>query len=417
MKIKISLLIFLFALSINAQNSFRKASLITKDLKKKEGFIKTFGNIIPKEIVFKKNIDSEAFEKLKTEDLNQLNLGDVDFIRKKVSYEPLDKNMHAKKKNNNNTFNLTTKNLLLKIDLKFENFIFYSFYEKGNEYFFIEQNDKIEFLKFKKIIKGKKNVKIKAFRRQLFKKFSSNIVNKSKTIGKLKYTKNNLLTFFSLYAKKNNYPFKNYSDSFSRSITNAFNITPKIGYLKVNNLIKNEDKSYNSDSQKSNLNFGLDIEYFINSIQKRSSIIFSYTYHLNSKVQSRFAFGAGNPKNSSITNEYQRSAYEVKYRHYFKILKNQYIYLNGGLTLDNSKGEIEYLYEPTNAYIAKLEYEGVNVAFNFGIGYSLYNFHLEMNYVPNLSGDLKTLSDQATNRLWGYERSNMLNISIGYSIF
>lgn len=417
MKIIFFLLFALFTLNINAQNSFRKASLTTNDNQKKEGYIKTFGEIIPEEIIFKKNFDSESFERLKTKDFNQLNLGNVGFIRKEVSYEPLEKNMLAKKKNNNNTFNLTTKNLLLKIHLKFENFIFYSFYEKGNEYFFIEHNNKIELLKFKKIIKAKKSVKIKAFRRQLFKNFSSNIVNKSKTIGKLKYSKDNLITFFTLYAKNNNYSFKNYDNIFSRSFKNAFNIIPKIGYSKVNNLIKNENESYNSGSKKSNLNFGLDFEYFINSIQKRSSIVFSYTYHLNSKTQSKFALGQGNPENSTITSEYQRSTYGMNYRHYFKVLKNHYFYLSGGFTLENSKGKIDYLYEPTNAYIAKLEYEGTNTAFNFGIGYNLYDFYLEINYVPNLSGDLKALSSPSTNGSWSYERNDILNISLGYSIF
>ena len=109
---------------------------------------------------------------------------------------------------------------------------------------------------------------------------------------------------------------------------------------------------------------------------------------------------------------------QLKFRRYFKINNQQFIYLNLGALTHTSIGETKYDYIATNTNIADLKYNNKqnNVALIFGAGYNLNNIYFEANYMPKIEGKFDSQNSIATLADWGYSR-NMFNISISYNIF
>jgi hypothetical protein len=176
--------IFLLFISINsfAQSTFKKGYYVTNEGVKKEGFFMTFGENMPNTITFKENSNSKDYINLNKEEISEVNIGGAKFIQKNISFEILDKDMLSFKQNNNQKFNVTSKKEILTVLLEFDSYTLYSLAFEKNDYFFLESNNKIELLKFKKIITKNKKTDIKEYRKQIFQNFK---LKKSENKGQI----------------------------------------------------------------------------------------------------------------------------------------------------------------------------------------------------------------------------------------
>ena len=397
MKFKIVILFIFVGINTFAQNTFKKGYYINNEGIKNEGYFKSFGKNLPDLLPFKVKANNLEVLQIKKENIATLNINNLEFIKKNVSVELLDEKMFAKKENNTNVFNLTSESLLLKVLLKFNDFTLYSYRHKNNEYFFLETQGNLEFLKYKKVKKNNRKVDLRKYATQIIERFNIIDLQNQKIIANLKYKEVDLVNFFTEYAKQNKYTYKKYERYLNRDFKDAFNITPKLGYSFNSQSVKTINNKLETSFKENHINYGLDIEFFFNTLFKKSSIIFSYTYYNEIKKDGYFSFVASN--DSETFNSLKMNTINLKYRHYFKIHKNQYLYADAGFLLHSSKGKVESIYTPTNAYISNLKYNSDenNLAFSIGLGYNYNN-------------------SNATSDSWHLDR-NLLNLTIGYSIF
>lgn len=417
MKLKITMIFLFIGLSSIAQSTFKKGYFIDNDGVKKEVFFMSHGKRLPHEIIYKEKQNSLETKLLKKTELSELKVEDIKFLKKEVSVEFLDKNMVAKKENNTTVFKLNSKQLLLRVLLEFNDFTLYSYYHDDNDYFFVETKEGIELLKYKKITKDNKKIQVRDFRKQLLTKFKVIDSKNQGKIGAVKYKERDFVSYFLKYAVENNYSYKKYNSSFvTRDFKDAFNITPKLGYSLNSQSTKTKNNNFETSFDESQISFGVDIEYFFNSTVKKSSLILSYTYHNEINSEGKFSFASLN--DSDVSNTLKIGSVHFKYRQYFRLLKQQYVFANVGVLSYRSIGKTKYTFIPTGASIANLEYSNDQneVTFSLGLGYSYNNVYLELNYIPKMKGIFDSLHSNATTDDWLYDRS-LLNFSIGYAIF
>lgn len=416
MKLKIFILILFIGLNTIAQSTFKKGYFINNEEVKTEGFFMSYGADLPDILSFKLEPTSLEVIQIKKKNIVALKINNLEFIKKKVSVELLDEGMYAKKENNTNVFNLSSETLLLKVLLKFEDFTLYSYRYKNNEYFFIESQGELEFLKYKKVKMNSRKVDIRNYITQILERFNIIDLQNQKTLEKLKYKEVDLVSFFTEYANQKKYTFIKYDRYLNRDFKDAFNITPKLGYSFNSQSVKTINDKIRTSFNENHIDFGLDIEFFFNTLLKKSSIIFSYTHYNEINNEGNFSFVALN--DSEFFNSLKMNTINLKYRRYFRILKNQYLYVDGGFLLHSSNGKVESIYTPTNAHISDLEYNSDknNLAFSLGLGYNYNNMSLELSYIPKMTGSFDSFTSNATTDSWQFDRS-LLNLSIGYSIF
>ena len=415
-KLKIFILFLFIGLNTIAQSTFKKGYLINNEGVRKEGFFMTFGENLPDLLSFKEKQNSLEVIQIKKTDIFELKINNLKFIKKNVSVELLDDKMFAKKENNTSVFNLSSETFLLKKLLKLSDYTLYSYHDKNNRYIFIESQGKIEFLRYKKVIKNNRKVYIRKFVSQIIKEFDIIDSKNHNALAKLKYNENDLVNFFIEYVNQNIYIYKKYDISLNRDFKDAINITPKLGYSFNSQSVKTINDKLKTSLNENHINFGLDIEFFLNTFLKKSSIIFSYTYYNEINKEGNFSFVASN--DSKTFNSLKINTIDLKYRCYFRIFKNQYIYADAGFLLHSSKGKVEYIFTNTNAHISDLEYNNNdnNLAFSLGLGYNYNNMYLGLSYVPKMTGSFDSFTSNATSDSWQFDR-NLLNLTIGYSIF
>ena len=396
-----------------AQSTFREGHFINSEKVKKKGYFMSFGTNIPNEIKFKEQQNSKETILIKRSILSELHIEDTKFIRKDVAIEVLDDNMLAQKENNSIVFRLNSKNVLLTVLLEFNGNTLYSYQDHNNIYFFIETKAGIEFLKYKKIIKNNKQIKVNDYRKQLLGRFKIIDAKNEGIIGGIKYKEDDLVNYFLKYAKQNNFSYTKYNSYEARKFKDAINITPKIGYYFSSQSTNTNNNNFASSFQVSQISLGLDVEFFFNTVFKKSSIILSYLHY--TEIDNTGVFSFGTPNDSEVINTIKMSDLNLKYRQYFRLFHNQYLYANMGVLIHNTSGKIRYTFIPTNANITDLEY-GSKLTFSLGFGYNFKNIYLDLNYLPKMSWDLVSSNSSATRETWQNSRS-LLNLSIGYSIF
>ncbi|WP_397446295.1 hypothetical protein [Polaribacter sp. R77954] len=427
----LTILFLFFSTIICSQNSFRKASLLTKDNVKIMGYVKTFGAELPNDLVFKKDLSTNAYEILNTNNFKELKVGNSKFILGKVSFETLNPKMMAQKEHNTKSFNLTEKECLLKVILETDQISLLSYNENNNEYFFIKNGNTFEFLRYKVILANTKKIEIKHYRNQLAKNYAKNVKGKEKIFSKIKYDFNSLKNFFERYAKSNNLSIKKHNYSFDRNFKNIFNLTPKLGYSQLNqSYVADTNSQFFKKTNNSSFAFnaGIDLEYFFNTIEKKSSLVFSYKYYVNTNIEDDFSTDNSNGY-SRIDDEFQINTFGLNYRHYFKFGKKNYFYADAGLTFNKTKGNVNFFPLANNPNSLNLNYSpSSQMAFNCSLGcVILDNLYLEINYIPSLNGKLNSEvlfgapSSGNEGRLIRFEednkRDNIFNLSLGYSIF
>tara|TARA_R110000868_G_scaffold4211_7_gene26502 strand:- start:32156 stop:33406 length:1251 start_codon:yes stop_codon:yes gene_type:complete len=416
MKLKITMIILLIGFNAIAQSTFKEGYFINNAGEKKEGFFMSFGKQIPDVIIFKESQNSLTTNQLEKAELSEIVIGDTKIVKKDVFIEYLDKNMVAKNENNTMIFNLTSQKLLLNVLLEFNDFTLYSWNNNDNEYFFIESKDGIELLKYKKITNNNITTGINDYKKQLLINFELSDSRNQGILGGVKYKESDFTNYFLSYAEQHNYPFEKYNPDNSRDFKDAINITPKLGYSFISQTTKTEDNSFETSFDESQISFGLDIELFFNAKFKKSSVILSYMHHNKIDKQGEFSFTQ--PNDSQVYNTLTMNDIQLKYRQYFKLTYNQYLYVNAGLLGHISKGGTEYAFTQTNAKFADLKYDNNqnNLTFSLGIGYNFNNIYFELNYIPKIKANYETLSNVSTSSGWQYERS-VINLSLGYAIF
>lgn len=417
MKKTIFILVVGFYLQSFAQTTFKKGYFINLEGEKKEVYIKAFGAEKPSKIYYQENLNSNKVLEKSTNEILEINVYDIiKFIKKEVSIEFLEKGMKAKTKNNSEIFKTENKNLVLKVLIETEDFSLLSYLdeETNDRYFFIESKNQVNLLEYKVIKENTKSKKIKNFRKFIFQNYK--IENSKLNVGKLNYDSNDFKKYFRQYINSLNKNLQQYS-SFERDFKDAFNITPTIGYSFLNQDNINETSSFNSTFKTNHINIGLDIEYLLNNLEKKSAFVFSINYLINSDNEEDYSFGQGNPNNSTIVNELSLITLDLKYRYYITLKQNNTFFLNAGIGGHFSSGKTTYTFNPTNAFIADLKYNNVNpIHFSLGAGYNFKKYYLQASYIPKFKGDFDSLTSEATNGKWNYERS-LFNISLGYSIF
>jgi hypothetical protein len=381
---------------------------------KKESFFMTFGKNLPDLLTFKDKQNFLEVIQIKNTDIFELKINNLKFIKKNVSVELLDDKMLAKKENNTTVFNLSSETFLLKELLKFSDYTLYSYQDKNNEYIFIESQGKIEFLKYKKVKKNNKKVGIGKFVSQIRKEFDIIDLKNQKILTQLKYNEDDLVNFFIEYTKQKKQIYNKNDTSVNRDFKDVFNITPKLGSSFNSQSVKTINDKLKNSLNENNINLSLDIEFFFNTLLKKSSIIFSYTHYNEINKEDTFSFSASN--DSNIFNYLKMNTISLKYRQYFRIRKNQYIYADAGFLVHSSKGKVESIYTPTNAQISYLKYNSDenNLAFSLDLGYN--NMYLNLSYIPKMTGSFDSFTSNATSDSWQFNR-NLLNFTIGYSIF
>ncbi|TMM28876.1 hypothetical protein FDT66_13305 [Polaribacter aestuariivivens] len=412
---KIVLTLLLVSLNSFAQSTFRKGFMKTKADTKIDAYIMVFGYNIQEKVYYKTNKNSSKIHEISVEELNELSTEKTKYIRKQVSIEFLEKNMYAKNQNNSNKFNLSTANLFLKIELDAKNFTFYSYEKDGNEYYFVEKNNTINWLEFKKIKNNNKTFEVRNYRKQLLDEYKLKSVNKRGYIGSIKYKKKSLIEYFLKYANDENINSKNFSKiTDSRDLKDLISITPKIGYSFYNQDTKAvQSNSFNSSFNSNNLNVGLDIELFFNTIYKKNSFIFSLQHHFKSETKDSINFGASSPVNVEIANNIGLTNLILSYRHYFKISDEKYIYSNAGVAYNLHSGSTKYTYTNGNEE-ANLTYNNTYSLF-LSVGLNIKKYTVELNFMP-ISGDFKSKTDNEGISDWKFKRS-VLSFNIGYEIF
>jgi hypothetical protein len=318
------------------------------------------------------------------------------------------------KKNNTTVFNLSSETFLLKELLKFSDYTLYSYQDKNNEYIFIESQGKIEFLKYKKVKKNNKKVGIGKFVSQIREEFDIIDLKNQKILTQLKYNEDDLVNFFIEYTKQKKQIYNKNDTSVNRDFKDVFNITPKLGSSFNSQSVKTINDKLKNSLNENNINLSLDIEFFFNTLLKKSPIIFYYTHYNEINKEDTFSFSASN--DSNIFNYLKMNTINLKYRQYFRIRKNQYIYADAGFLVHSSNGKVESIYTPTNAQISDLKYNSDenNLAFSLDLGY--YNMYLNLSYIPKMTGSFDSFTSNATSDSWQFNR-NLLNFTIGYSIF
>ncbi len=414
MKLKIFILFLFVGLNVTSQNTFKKGYFINNKGVKREASFMTFGAYLPDLLSFKGKQNSLEVMQIKKTEISELKINNHKFIKKNVSVELLDEKMFAKKENNTIFFNLSSETFLLKALLKFSDFTLYSYHYKNNEYFFIESMNKLEFLKYKKVKKNNRKAEIRKFVEQIIERFDITDSKNQKKIAKLRYKEEDLISFFIEYSKQKKYTYKQYDTYLNRDFKDAFNITPKLGYSFNSQSVKTINDNFKNSFNENHFNFGLDIELFFNTLFKKSSIILSYIYYNEVNNEGDFSFATSN--DSEVFNTLKMNTINLKYRHYFRTFKNQYLYVDAGFLIHSSNGKVEYIFKPTNAHIADLEYNKNNLALSLGIGYNYNNLYLELNYIPKMTGSFDSFTSNATTDNWQFDRS-LFNLTIGYSIF
>lgn len=414
---KITFLLIFISVNAFAQTTFKKGYFITKDNQKNEVYFKAFGEEIPDKIVYKDSLGSDIFMSTLTSNIIELVIPNTSkFLRKKISVELLKKGM--KSKNNSKKFILEEKELLLKVLLETNTIKVLSYLDQeNNRYIFIEDKNVLKFLEYKIINFENKKLIIKSYKNYLLK--NNEIISSKQKIdfGKLKYTEKDMVDYFTKYAESNSDSIKVYKGHF-RKLTDILNITPKIGYSTFNHKTINENSSYNTDFIESQLNVGLDFEYFFNTDIKKSSILFSIQYHLDTKNEGDFAFGTRSPINTKTYHDFSTYNLDLKYRHYFKLKQHHYLFLNLGFGYQKTNGTTDYIFNENNIKIADLDFnnDDNDLYFSLGAGYNFKNLFLGFDFTPKIKGNYDAINPTATSGDWTYERS-LLNISIGYSIF
>jgi len=413
---KLTILSLLLTMITFAQSSFKEGHYIKKNNSKEVGLFRSFGANLPEELEFKEKENSIDTKTVITEELSELKIDDAWYKRKNVLIEYLGENMLASTENNVKTFNLESYPLFLSLLLEFKNLTLYSYTKDSNDYFFIERNGEIKLLEYKTIVLNGRQVKIRNFVDQLIKSLSPLNPELYMKIGSLKYEEDSLVQFLIDYANQENHDYSVYNPGVSRNLKDAFNITPKIGYSFVSQNTETGSNDFKTTLNENQINFGLDIEYFFNTLQKKSSLIFSYSYYTEINSESDYTFTT--PDDSQILNKFNMNTLNLKYRYYLNLGINQNLYIDGGLLVHSSKGKVEYVFIPTDAFIVDLEYENANnnISFSIGLGYNYKSFYLQLNYIPQMSGTFNILSSNAVNDNWQFDR-NVLNMSFGYSIF
>lgn len=249
---------------------------------------------------------------------------------------------------------------------------------------------------------------------QIRKEFDIIDLKNQKILTQLKYNEDDLVNFFIEYTKQKKQIYNKNDTSVNRDFKDVFNITPKLGSSFNSQSVKTINDKLKNSLNENNINLSLDIEFFFNTLLKKSSIIFYYTHYNEINKEDTFSFSASN--DSNIFNYLKMNTINLKYRQYFRIRKNQYIYADAGFLVHSSKGKVESIYTPTNAQISDLKYNSDenNLAFSLDLGY--YNMYLNLSYIPKMTGSFDSFTSNATSDSWQFNR-NLLNFTIGYSIF
>jgi hypothetical protein len=212
--------------------------------------------------------------------------------------------------------------------------------------------------------------------------------------------------------------FKEYKFNFNtRLLKDALNINFLVGYSLISQNNLHDYTIYETSFNSNQLNFGTSLELFFNSVEKKSSFITSLMYFLNSEIDDQeFGFGSGNPNYASVKNDLSLLTLDLKYRQYYKLKNNNYLFINAGVGINLTNGKTSYIRNSTNDFIADLDYDSASVFLTFGIGYNIKKLSLELNYIPKFNNVFNPVSDNINFGNWKYNRQ-IANLSLSYEIF
>tara|TARA_R110001606_G_scaffold278896_2_gene427452 strand:+ start:2126 stop:3379 length:1254 start_codon:yes stop_codon:yes gene_type:complete len=415
---KITSLLLFIAVNTFAQTTFKKGYFITDNDVKKEVFFKAFNDEYPNSFFYKEAFNSDNIEEVLAENVTEVNIYNIlRFVRKDISFEELEKGMISKKENNTMAFSKTKKNVLLKMHIDSENLSLLSYKDKktDNVYLFLEENKVIKLLEYKIIKKNSKNYILKPFRKFLYQNYR--IEGKDQiNVGKLRYNEKDLLEYLSSYSASKNIKLKEYK-YFIRDFKDALNINFLVGYSITSQRNLHSFAIYETSFNTNHLHFGASLEFFFNTNSKKSSIISSLIYLTNSESDvQNFSFGSGNQNFSLVKNDLNLLSLDFKYRQYFKVRTNHYLYINGGLGLNYSNGNTSYSLNTKDDFISDLTYNTANPFFIIGIGYNVNKLSFDFNYIPKYNGVFDPIIDNANSGNWEFNRQ-IINLTLSYELF
>lgn len=421
MKLKFSILLISLVASSIAQTTYKKGILKKTNGESKTVYIQAFDNVfIPETINFKDNLKTNSFKTVKASFLEYIEVfGVLKYQRRIVPIEILQDNMLAKANNNIAKFNTKDKSLFLKVLLESNELILYAYLDKEtkNQFFFIEDKNEINLLKYKRINKDHKILKIKKYRQEIFRDYKL----EGFKFARLNYSKEDLINYFKKYLKTSNRNYIEYK-KFSRATKDAINLNVSSGYSLISQKISNGSPNFDTTSSINLINFGMGIEYFINSNFKNYSIIFDAKYFLKGNNEEDFLYSTLNNINvdSKIVNELSLFTFNLRLRKYWKLKNNDYIFGNIGVGIHQNSSNIKYVYKTNNRTFVDLKYNNKihTQPFHFllGVGYNYQNFLFGLDYAF-LMGKLDSFNFRATTLDWTVNRRNILNLSLSYSLF
>ena len=355
MKIRLTYFFLFIGTLIHAQTTFKKGTFTNLNGDSKIVYIQVYVNQNFKEIKFKNDLETNIIETIPISSLMYFEIFDYQkYIRKDVPIEILDKGMFAKSNNNTIEFNITIQSYFLKVLLESENFklLYYLDEETKNEYYFIEDKNQIELIKYKKIRTDNKVKKIKAFRKQIFASYN---VKYKTTIAKLDYNSSEFVNYFKNYLNKNNRNYRK-PEKAARDFKDAVNLNVSLGNGFLSQDIANNSPNFNSSSSLNLINFGLGAEYFLNDNIKSYSLVLDAKYYLKGNSEDSFTFKTINSSfDSRIKSDLSILTLNLKLRKYWQLKKSNYIFADIGIGLNKNSGNTEYIFNNNDSKFVDLE--------------------------------------------------------------
>lgn len=419
MKTNLFALILLFLSTlISAQTTFKKGYYKTLNGVEKNVYIQSFEKEIPDFINYKNSLEDDSIEKISTQNLSEIIIpNQTKLIRENLYYEPLQK-AYLSKNRNTKEFQYEKKNKLTKVVLETKNITVLKIIDANkNSYFFVKNKDSISLLEYKETFYEGKKIKIRNYRNYLYKNYNIQNSNNNKILNKIHYNENDIIKYFKNYSSSNNMQVSKYT-TFQRDLKDAFDISVNVGYSFFNTNLISESPMFNSSFSTFHPSLGINFEYYLNNSIKNFSTIISFNYFLNSSSTNSFAFGAGNPNNSTINSDFSAFSGELLFRKYFSLGRNKFLFINTGIGLISFTGNSDYIFDQTNTKYVELNHDNDlegNIFLSLGLGFNYKKFNLTANYSA-FNGDFKSNNTSATSADWSYEKSNF-NINISYILF
>ena len=303
--------------------------------------------------------------------------------------------------------------LLLKVLLEGEASLFQYTDQVKNRFFYSLNGSPVQQLVYKQYqsSNGMQRGKNNYFRQQLLNEFKCEDIH-SRDVERLSYSKNALLSFFKKYNRCVGSDFVDHENT--GEVKGGFNFKVKAGVdyttfkiIKEGNF-QTISRTIEFDNTL-NPRFGLELEYILPFNKNKWGVFVEPSYQ-QLEVEKDYVYYKELP-NYGTTAHFSTKmiALPLGFRHYLFLSDNSKLYLNGAYVLKfffDNQGKSDEFYENEDVEFVKRKHN-----LEFGAGYTLNNkYSLEVKYGTGhdfFAGQSK----------WNVDKSNVISIMLGYTIF